>query len=85
MNVRKKAYGDRNMVGRKIEMLRTARGIYQKDMAARMQTLGCDINITSYSKLEGQFRSANDKEIYTIAKILNVSIDELFKAIPHIE
>lgn len=43
-----------------------------------MQLLGCDINPTSYSKLEGQFRNATDKEIYVIAKILNVSIETLF-------
>ncbi len=43
-----------------------------------MQTLGVDINPTSYSKLEGQHRIATDKELYVIAKILEVSIDELF-------
>lgn len=43
-----------------------------------MQLLGCDINPTSYSKLEGQLRNATDKEIYVIAKILNVSIETLF-------
>ena len=44
-----------------------------------MQTMGCDINPTSYSKLEGQVRIATDKEIFVIAKLLDVSIDELFK------
>lgn len=43
-----------------------------------MQTLGCDINPTSYSKLEGQVRIASDKELYVIAKILNVPVDDLF-------
>ncbi len=43
-----------------------------------MQLFGCDINPTSYSKLEGQLRNATDKEIYVIAKILNVSIETLF-------
>lgn len=40
--------------------------------------MGCDINSTSYSKLEGQVRSVNDREIYIIAKILNVRMEELF-------
>ena len=48
------------------------------DFIAKMQVLGCDINPTSYSKLEGQVRSATDKEIYVIAKILNVTMEELF-------
>ena len=44
-----------------------------------MQTMGCDINPTSYSKLEGQVRIATDKEIYVAAKILGVSVNELFE------
>ena len=50
----------------------------QKDFIAKMQVMGCDINPTSYSKLEGQVRSATDKEIYVISKILNVKMEDLF-------
>jgi len=66
------------MVGKNIERLRKKRGIKQKDFIARIQVMGCDINPTSYSKLEGQLRSATDREIYTIAKILNVKMEDLF-------
>lgn len=79
MKIRKQIYGNANMVGRNIERLRKARGIKQKDFIARMQVMGCDINPTSYSKLEGQVRSATDHEIYVIAKILNVKMEELFE------
>ena len=75
----RKEYGDLNLVGRKIEALRNEKKIKQKDFISKMQTLGCDINPTSYSKLEGQIRIATDKEIYAAAKILGVKIDELFK------
>ena len=78
MKLRKREYGDCNMVGKTIELLRKERGIKQKDFISRMQTMGCDINPTSYSKLEGQVRSATDKEIYVISKILNVTMEELF-------
>ena len=78
MKRRKKSYGDQNIVGKNIEMLRKSKGIKQKDFIAQMQTMGCDINPTSYSKLEGQLRSATDKEIYVIAKILDISMEELF-------
>ena len=40
--------------------------------------MGCDMNPTSYSKLEGQIRSATDKELYVIAKILGVPMEKLF-------
>ena len=79
MKTRKAEYGNSNIVGKNIERLRKAQGIKQKDFISKMQTLGCDINPTSYSKLEGQVRIATDKELYTIAKILDVSLDELFR------
>ncbi len=78
MKTRKREYGNANMVGRNIERLRKARGIKQKDFIARIQAMGCDINPTSYSKLEGQVRSATDREIYVIYKVLGVSMEELF-------
>ncbi|MBQ7363083.1 MAG: helix-turn-helix transcriptional regulator [Clostridia bacterium] len=78
MKIRKQAYGTANIVGKNIERLRLERGIKQRDFIAKMQTMGCDINPTSYSKLEGQLRSANDKELFVIARILGVAMEELF-------
>lgn len=78
MKIRKKEYGNANMVGKKIEKLRKDKGIKQKDFIAKMQVMGCDINPTSYSKLEGQVRSATDKEIFVISRILNVPMEALF-------
>jgi transcriptional regulator with XRE-family HTH domain len=78
MKTRKNAIGDKNLVGQNIANLRTVKGIRQKDFIAQIQTMGVDINPTSYSKLEGQFRLATDKEIYAIAHILNVSVNDLF-------
>lgn len=78
MKIRKQTYGNKNLVGKNIERLRKEKGIKQKDFIAQIQVMGCDMNPTSYSKLEGQIRSATDNELYVIAKILNVSIEELF-------
>ena len=69
MKIRKAEYGSCNMVGKNIERLRRQKGIKQKDFISKMQILGCNINPTSYSKLEGQTRIATDKELYVIAKI----------------
>lgn len=79
MKIRKQEYGTANIVGKNVERLRKEKGIKQKDFVAKMQVLGCDINPTSYSKLEGQLRNATDKEIYVISKILNVPMENLFK------
>ena len=78
MKIRKQKYGAANIVGKNIERLRKEKGIKQKDFIAKIQTLGCDMNPTSYSKLEGQVRSATDKEIFVIAKILGVAMEDLF-------
>ncbi len=80
MKIRKLEYGNCNIVGKNIERIRKEKGIKQKDFISQMQIMGCDINPTSYSKLEGQVRIATDKEIYIIAKILKVSVDDLFKS-----
>lgn len=78
MKTRKQEYGNKNLVGKNIERLRVEKGIKQKDFIAQIQIMGCDMNPTSYSKLEGQVRSATDKEIYVIAKILGIPMEELF-------
>ena len=79
MKVRKQSYGTCNMVGKNIEVLRKRRGIKQKDFISKIQIMGCDMNPTSYSKLEGQVRIATDKELYVIAKILEVPMEALFE------
>jgi len=78
MKDRKQLYGNKNLVGKNIEKIRRSRGIKQKDFIAQIQIMGCDMNPTSYSKLEGQVRSITDKELFVIAKILDISMEELF-------
>lgn len=78
MKIRKE-YGCCNIIGRNVERMRREKGIKQKEFIARMQSMGLDINPTSYSKLEGQIRIATDKEVYVISKILEVSADKLFE------
>ena len=79
MKTRKQEYGHANMVGKTIERLRKSQGYTQKLFVAKMQVLGCDINPTSFSKLEGQLRSATDKELLVAARILNVAMEDLFE------
>ncbi len=78
MKIRKQEYGNCNIIGKNAEAMRKEKGLSQKDFIAKLQTMGLDINPTSYSKLEGQVRCATDIEVYYIAKALNVSIEKLF-------
>lgn len=79
MKTRKKEYGNCNLIGRKTEELRKEKGFSQKEFIIKMQLSGVDINPTSYSKLEGQIRVATDKEVFAIAKILEIPIERLFE------
>ncbi len=78
MKTRKNVYGNQNLIGKNVEKMRKEKGIKQKDFIARLQVEGLDINPTSYSKLEGQVRFATDKEVYIIARVLQVEIEKLF-------
>lgn len=78
MKIRKQVYGDSNLIGQNVERMRKERGIKQKDFIAKLQVEGLNINPTSYSKLEGQVRAATDKEVFIIAKVLGISLEELF-------
>lgn len=79
MKIRKREYGDCNLIGKRVEELRKERKIKQKDFIAQLQVLGLDVNPTSYSKLEGQIRVATDKEVFFIAQALGVKTDDLFE------
>lgn len=71
-------YGNCNIIGKRVETLRKQRKMQQKDFITQLQLAGLDINPTSYSKLEGQIRSATDKEVFYIAKVLGVPMEELY-------
>lgn len=78
MKTRKKPYGNSNIVGARIEQLRIEKKMSQKEFVSQLQVMGVDINPASYSKLEGQIRHVTDIELFAIAKVLHISIDELF-------
>ncbi len=79
MKPRSVPLGDKNMIGARVTKLRKLNYMSQKDLAMNMQLMGVDMNLSSLSKLEGQTRIATDREVYAIAKILNVPVDELFR------
>ena len=81
MKPRSQPYGNKNISGATIERLRNERGIKQHELVSRMQTMGVDINPSSFSKLEGQHRIASDIELRAIAEIFGVMIDDLVVSI----
>lgn len=77
MRIRKQELGTRNIVGARVEEIRKEQGMKQKELLAKLQTRGIDMNSSGMSKLEGQVRYVADYELAAIADILGVSVDRL--------
>ena len=74
---RKLALGDRNIIGARVTQARTAQGMKQVELLAKLQLAGIDISSPALSLLEGQKRPVSDIELNALASILNVSVDWL--------
>ncbi len=68
-----------NMVGSNIRKLRTERGLSQQALSDKLETLAIYVCRGSISRIEDKQRTVTDIELYGIAKILNVSIEDLFE------
>lgn len=74
MRLRTQELGSRNMVGARVERKRKELGMKQKDLLARLQVKGIELNSSGLSKLEGQIRSVNDFELIALSEALGVSV-----------
>lgn len=65
-------------VGNNLRMLREKKGITQEQLAAKLQTYGCDITRSAVAKIEVGQRHLYPDEIFLIRKILSVKYDDFF-------
>ena len=70
---------DANHIGRKVARLRYLKGWTQDTLVAKLQILQCDITRDIIANIELRRCVATDKHCCFIAKVFNVSIDELFR------
>ena len=77
VKTRKLELGNRNVVGKRVTQARTARGMKQIELLAKLQTAGIDISSPALSLLEGQKRPVFDFELAALADVLGVSVDWL--------
>ena len=68
-----------NMVGDKVRKLRTEQKMSQQMLSDRLETLAIYICRGSISRIEDKQRTVTDIELYGLAKVLGVSIEELFQ------
>ena len=77
MRTRKQPTGEKNLVGQRVEQRRKQLFMKQKDLLAKLQILGVDMNASGLSKLEGQIRHVNDFELIALSKALEMPVDDL--------
>lgn len=75
---------DMNLIGDNVRKLRIKRGLSQQVLSDRLETLAVYICRGSISRIEDKQRTVTDIELYGIAKVLGVSMEELFDNIPAI-
>lgn len=68
-----------NMVGDKVRKLRTERKMSQQMLSDRLETYAIYICRGSISRIEEKQRTVTDMELYGLAQVLGVSIEELFR------
>lgn len=77
MRHRSKEY-TRNIVGKRIRILREQKGMSQGEFLAKIQLAGSEMSQSKLSRIEGQQIPVSDTDLYNIASVLNVNISELF-------
>ena len=65
-------------IGNRIRLIREKIPMTQEQLAAKLQTMGCDITRSSVAKIEVGQRHIYPDEMRCIKEILKISFDELF-------
>ena len=71
--------GKNNICGKKIFTLRKNLNISQRILADRLQLLGLDVDKNAIQRIECGKRFVTDIELVALAKVFDVSVDELLK------
>ena len=68
-----------NVVGKNVRALRRKRRMTQQAMSNRLELLGVYVCRGSVSRIEYGVRTVTDIELLAIARVLEVSVNELFE------
>ena len=73
-----KAKLSQNVVGATIRKLRTQQNLTQELLSSRCGVLGFEIPRGTLAKIEAEIRGIADVELFVIAQVLRVKIEDLF-------
>ncbi len=68
-----------NLIGANVRKYRKHQKMSQQLLSAKLELLSVYICRGSLSRVEDQTRTVTDIELYALAKVLNVSIQDLFE------
>lgn len=68
-----------NLIGANVRKFRKKQKMSQQLLSAKLELLSVYICRGSVSRVEDQTRTVTDIELYALAKVLNVSIQDLFE------
>ncbi|MEI6351747.1 MAG: helix-turn-helix transcriptional regulator [Verrucomicrobiota bacterium] len=74
----------RNVIGPQLRRIRYEKGMTQEALAAVLQRAGWDISRTSLAKIEAQLRWVADCELFILADVLGVRMEQLFPKRPEV-
>ena len=72
-----------NMVGKRVKELRLAKKMSQQALSDKLETLAVYVCRGSISRIEDMQRTVTDIELYGLAEVLGVSINDLFEDTQH--
>ncbi len=68
-----------NMVGANVRRLRKEKHMSQQVFSAKLELLGVYVCRGSVSRIEDQSRTVTDIELFAMAKVLETSLEELYR------
>lgn len=70
---------DMNIVGNNVRKYRIARKMSQQKLSNSLELMGVYVCRGSVSRIEDKSRTVTDIELFALAKVLNVGIDDLIE------
>ncbi len=70
---------DMNIVGKNVRKFRIAKKMSQQKLSNSLELMGVYVCRGSVSRIEDKSRTVTDIELYALAKVLNVDINELIE------
>lgn len=67
-----------NLIGDNVKKIRAKKKISQQMLSNKLELMGVYVCRGSVSRIEDYSRTVTDIELFAIAKVLNVSVNELF-------